>query len=57
MLVSIALAILMQNLAVVMIFLGSEPKVVRTDMGEQVIHPGWVSLTARGSSSSSSGPS
>ncbi len=45
MLVSIALAILMQNLA--MIFLGSEPKVVRTDMGEQVIHLGWVSLTVQ----------
>jgi branched-chain amino acid transport system permease protein len=45
MLVSIALAILMQNLA--MIFWGSEPKVVRTDMGEQVIHLGWVSLTVQ----------
>lgn len=45
MLVSIALAILMQNLA--MIVWGSEPKVVRTDMGEQVIRLGWVSLTVQ----------
>ncbi len=45
MLVSIALAILLQNLA--MIFWGSDPKVVKTTMSEEVIHIWRVSLTVQ----------
>ncbi len=45
MLVSIALAILLQNLA--MIFWGSDPKVVKTTMSEEVIRIWRVSLTVQ----------